>query len=256
MLKMAEAALETAGIDREALPAEVEPVVSTPPRLYQEIARRIDAMIQEGGYADGDRLPAERELAQRLGVSRPSAREAVIALEVAGIVEVRTGSGIYVRMSGSSGHARLQQFLAGDPGPGPYEALEVRRLLEGEAAFRAAARIGARELGELRATIAAMRNDPAPVPRRGDAADRTFHELIAAAAGNSVLAVMVRELWDARTLPLWRRWMERTRTAAMHLERVEEHERVVELLAAHDGPGAREAMHRHIDQVSRRFARG
>jgi DNA-binding FadR family transcriptional regulator len=227
-----------------------------PLRLYQEIARRIEAMIQQGGYRSGDRLPAERELALVLGVSRPSAREAVIALEVAGIVEVRTGSGIYVRMSGPSGHARLRQFLAGDPGPGPYEALEVRRLLEGEAAFRAASRLDTGELAELRATIAAMRDDPAPVPRRGDAADRAFHELIASAAGNSVLAMMVSEVWDARTLPLWRRWMERTRTAAMHLERVEEHQRIVERLAAHDGAGARDAMHHHVDQVSRRFARG
>jgi DNA-binding FadR family transcriptional regulator len=253
---MAEARLETPGIDPATPLAGARRAVGATPRLYQEIARRIEAIIGEGGYADGDRLPAERELAQRLGVSRPSTREAVIALEVAGIVEVRTGSGIYVRLSGSSGHARLQQFLAGDPGPGPYEALEVRRLLEGEAVFRAAARLDVGKLGELRMTIAAMRGDPAPVPRRGDAADRAFHELIASASGNGVLAMMVSEVWDARALPLWRRWMERTRTAAMHLERVEEHERIVERLAARDGPGARDAMHHHIDQVSRRFARG
>lgn len=252
---MAETRLKTSGIDHRTPLAGAERAAGGTPRLYQEIARRIEAIIRESGYADGERLPAERDLARRLGVSRPSTREAVIALEVAGIVEVRTGSGIYVRMSGASGRARLQKFLAGDPGPGPYEALEVRRLLEGDAAFRAAARITAQELAELGATIAKMRDDPAPVPRRGDGADRAFHEQIADASGNSVLAVMVRELWDARALPLWRRWMERTRTAAMHLERVEEHERIVERLAARDGPGARDAMHHHIDQVSRRFAR-
>jgi DNA-binding FadR family transcriptional regulator len=213
-------------------------------------------MIQEGRYQAGDRLPAERELAQRLGVSRPSAREAVIALEVAGIVEVRTGSGIYIRLSGPSGQARLRQFLAGDPGPGPYEALEVRRLLEGEAAFRAVTQLTASQLAGLRATLSAMRDDPGPVPQRGDAADREFHELIAVASGNSVLAMMVHELWDTRALPLWRQWMERTRTAAMHLERVREHELIVERLAARDGPGARVAMQHHIEQVARRFARG
>lgn len=227
-----------------------------PPRLYQEIARRIEAMIQEGGYRIGDRLPAERELAQVLGVSRPSAREAVIALEVAGIVEVRTGSGIYVRLAGAPGQARLRQVLARDLGPGPYEALEVRRLLEGEAAFRAATRITAPQLAALRATLAAMRDDPGPVPLRGDDADRTFHELIATASGNSVLAALVHEVWDVRALPLWRRWMERTRTAEMHLERVREHERIVEHLAARDATGAREAMQQHVDQVARRFARG
>jgi DNA-binding FadR family transcriptional regulator len=252
---MADARLKNARNCHATPLVDGERAVGTPPRLYQEIARRIEAIIQQDGYTDGERLPAERDLAKRLGVSRPSTREAVIALEVAGIVEVRTGSGIYVRISGSSGRARLQGFLAGDPGPGPYEALEVRRLLEGDAAFRAAARINARQLAGLRMTIERMRDDPAPVPQRGDGADRAFHEQIADASGNSVLAVMVRELWDARTLPLWRRWMERTRTAAMHLERVEEHGSILRHLAARDGPGARDAMHQHIDQVSRRFAR-
>jgi DNA-binding FadR family transcriptional regulator len=223
-------------------------------RLYQSIATRIEAILREGGYGPGDRLPPERELAQRLGVSRPSVREAVIALEVAGIVEVRTGSGIYVRLSGPVSDLRLRQLLSSDPGPGPYEALEIRRLLEGEAAFRAATRLATGDLAMLRATLTAMRNDPGPVPLRGDAPDRAFHERIAAASGNSVLAMMVSELWDARMQPLWRRWMERTRTAAMHQERVGEHAEIIEQFETRNAEGAREAMHRHIDAVARRFA--
>src|SRR5581483_9922785 len=187
-------------------------------RLYQDVARRIERMIQEGRYGNGDRLPSERELAQFLGVSRPSTREAVIALELAGIVEVRTGSGIYVRTTGPSGSARLRQFLAGDPGPGPGEALEVRHLVEGEAAFRAATRLDRTGLAALHVRVSAMREDASPVPQRGMAADRAFHEEIANAWSNSVLAAVVRDLWDAQAMPLWQRWMERTRTAAMHLE--------------------------------------
>lgn len=213
-------------------------------------------MLRDGGYGPGDRLPPERELAHRLGVSRPSTREAVIALEVAGIVEVRTGSGIYVRLSGPVSDLRLRQLLSADPGPGPYEALEVRRLLEGEAAFRAATRLTDADLAALRQTLAAMRDDPGPVPLRGDAPDRAFHERIAAASGNSVLAMMVSELWDARMLPLWRRWMERTRTAAMHLERVREHGEIIGYLERRDAEGARAAMQSHIEAVARRFAQG
>ncbi|HTW53131.1 MAG TPA: GntR family transcriptional regulator [Stellaceae bacterium] len=92
------------------------------PRLYQVIARRIDEMIRQGGYAAGDRLPGERELAQRLGVSRPSVREAVIALEVAGVVEVRTGSGVTCGCQRRRGAAR-GDLPGADLGPGPYEAL-------------------------------------------------------------------------------------------------------------------------------------
>jgi DNA-binding FadR family transcriptional regulator len=245
-----------AAADQAAATAGAERPTGASPRLYQMIARRIDEMIRNGGYTIGDRLPGERELAQRLGVSRPSVREAVIALEVAGVVEVRTGSGVYVRSSGPSRNAQRRDFPGADLGPGPYEALEVRRLLEGEAAFRAATRLDARAVAQLCASIEAMRDDPSPVPARGDVGDRAFHELIAIASGNSVLVMMVRELWDARALPLWRRWIERTRTAAMHRERVEEHVWIAERLAARDGAGAREAMHHHIDQVARRFAAG
>ncbi|HEY1934765.1 MAG TPA: FadR/GntR family transcriptional regulator [Acetobacteraceae bacterium] len=229
---------------------------SGPRRLYQDIARRIEIMLRDGGYAPGDRLPPERELAQRLGVSRPSTREAVIALEVAGIVEVRTSSGIYVRIAGPTSDIRLRHLLSGDPGPGPYEALEMRRLLEGEAAYRAATRLTENDSAALREALAAMRDDGGPVADRGNPADQAFHEQIAAASGNSVLAMMVRELWNARALPLWRRWIERTRTADMHLERVREHKQILECLNAGDGDGAREAMHAHIDAVARRFAQG
>jgi GntR family transcriptional repressor for pyruvate dehydrogenase complex len=65
-------------------------------RLYQHIADQIRSLIQSGGFAPGTRLPPERDLAQQLGVSRPSLREALIALEIAGSVEIRQGSGVYV----------------------------------------------------------------------------------------------------------------------------------------------------------------
>jgi DNA-binding FadR family transcriptional regulator len=241
----------------EAGSALVPDARANPPRrLYQDVAARIEAMLRDGCYGPGDRLPPERELAQRLGVSRPSTREAVIALEVAGIVEVRTGSGIYVRLTGPVSDLRLRQLLSADPGPGPYEALEVRRLLEGEAAYRAATRVTAEDLAALRDASAAMRDDTGPVPLRGDVPDRAFHERIAAASGNSVLAMMVRELWEARSLPLWRRWMERTRTAAMHMERADEHAEIIAYFEARDADGARAAMQRHIDAVVRRFAHG
>ena len=68
-----------------------------PHRLYRQIAGQLRDLMVEGEFSVGSRLPAERELAQQLGVSRPSVREALIALEVEGIIEVRTGSGIYVK---------------------------------------------------------------------------------------------------------------------------------------------------------------
>src|SRR5256886_16710896 len=103
-------------------------------RLYRQIADQIAALIEKGEYGKGQRLPPERDLARQLGVSRPSVREAPIALEVEGLVEVRIGSGIYVlgpRADGEAGtpvHAAL----------GPFELLRARGIIESECAALAA----------------------------------------------------------------------------------------------------------------------
>ena len=77
-----------------------------PQRLYRQIAKQIQDLIKSGEFAVGSRLPAERDLATQLSVSRPSVREALIALEVEGVIEVRTGSGIYVKSLGQSSHSQ------------------------------------------------------------------------------------------------------------------------------------------------------
>jgi DNA-binding FadR family transcriptional regulator len=99
----------------------------TPDRLYQRLARRLFDDLAAGRYEVGDRLPAERELAADHNVSRPAVREAMIALEVQGLVEVRIGSGAYVkRLPGRDDH---QGFHAT-----AFELTEARMLIEGEAA--------------------------------------------------------------------------------------------------------------------------
>lgn len=76
--------------------------MTLPKRLYQQIADQVRHLIQSGPYPAGSRLPPERELAQTLGVSRPSLREALIALEIDGTIEIRMGSGIYVLSASKS----------------------------------------------------------------------------------------------------------------------------------------------------------
>lgn len=83
-----------------------------PQRLYRQIAKQIQTLISSGEFAVGSRLPAERDLATQLKVSRPSVREALIALEVEGVIEVRTGSGIYVKSLGKQGHAKSSKHNA------------------------------------------------------------------------------------------------------------------------------------------------
>src|SRR5690349_24165130 len=103
-------------------------------RLYRQIADQIAALIERGEYAVGARLPPERDLAKQLGVSRPSVREALIALEVEGYVEVRVGSGVYVQ--GSCAASKAAETLPEDSGP--FELIKARWLIEAECAALAA----------------------------------------------------------------------------------------------------------------------
>ena len=106
-----------------------------PQRLYQQIAEQLRTLITAGEFTPGSRLPAERDLAKQLGVSRPSVREALIALEVEGWVEVRTGPGVYVQ-DRSNTAARGNPIALNEWGP--LELIRARRVLEGEIASLAA----------------------------------------------------------------------------------------------------------------------
>src|SRR4029079_6951833 len=104
-----------------------------PRRLYRQIADQLAQLIASGEFPAGSRLPAERELAVSLGVSRTSVREAIISLEMSGLVDVRVGTGIFVTTP-PEGASRA----SGDAGPGPFELLAARKLVEGEVAALAA----------------------------------------------------------------------------------------------------------------------
>jgi DNA-binding FadR family transcriptional regulator len=221
-----------------------------PRRLYRQIADQIRDLIEAGEFSRGARLPAERDIAAQLGVSRTSVREALIALEIGGLVEVRGGSGIYV--TATAGMAQ-PLFEHADAGAGPFELLRARRLVEGEVAALAAATIDTPQLALLEETVVAIESGK-DTPER-DRADRLFHLHIAEATHNSVLVQTVRLYWDLRRGPLWRRAVDHFHTTAL-LERViDDHRAIIHTLAARDAEAARSAMHRHLDRVEDEFAR-
>src|SRR5881394_2117410 len=121
-------------------------------RLYRKIARMISDLIAAGEFVPGQRLPGERELAQQLGVSRPSVREALIALEVEGKVEVRVGSGVFVcePRKGTAGSLL-------EPGEGPFELIRARWVVEGETAAIAAEQSTAADRDEMQRAIDELR---------------------------------------------------------------------------------------------------
>jgi len=217
-------------------------------RLYRQIADQIAALIERGEYAVGERLPPERDLARQLGVSRPSVREALIALEVEGFVEVRVGSGVYVV---GPQPAEPPRELATDSGP--FELIKARWLIEAECAAMAAKSATRAQVRAIEHALERMQRERKRNVMPLDA-DREFHLRIAEACGNSALALVVKTLWDQRTGPLFLRLEHHFDTPELWNHAIREHRDIVEAIARHDAAGARAAMRRHMNQAGKRFS--
>jgi DNA-binding FadR family transcriptional regulator len=221
--------------------------VVEPRRLYRQIADQIAGLIAAGEFKPGSRLPAERELATKLGVSRASVREAIISLEIGGLVEVRIGTGIFVTASSAGRRER-------DVGPGPFELLSARKLIEGEIAALAAANASDHDIEGLRETVRRMESNVDDFGVREDS-DRDFHLRLAKASGNGSLELVVEGLWAQRA-ELWGRMQEHFHTTDLARQTIRDHAAIVKAIAAHDASGARAAMRRHIARVVHEFERG
>jgi DNA-binding FadR family transcriptional regulator len=217
-----------------------------PPRLYEQIAAQIEAMIRSEQLPEGAKLPGERELAERLGVSRPSLREALIALETAGLVEVRAGGGTFVRPSRLP---RLVSFADGvDLGPGPLEQFEARRCIETTCAELAARRAGDDEIDELDTALARIRTKIEAGENPADE-HQAFHLRLADAAHNSILANAVRELWRLRREAMWDLLRVRVENPESWRIGLESRAQLLNCLRRRDVPGAREVMAAHFDRL-------
>lgn len=211
-------------------------------RLFQDIADQIVALIREGIFPPGSRLPGERELAERFGVSRVTIREAEIALQAIGKIRIKTGAGVYVSETQPGDEERLPSVSA-------FELTEARALFESEAAALAAPVISEQTLARLDALLEQMAADDGSDDIRATDVDREFHMTIASAAGNAAITHVIKTLWRLRTeLPEVRQ----THESVCHHDsnaRAEEHARVVDALRKHDPQAARLAMRQHFQRL-------
>jgi GntR family transcriptional regulator, transcriptional repressor for pyruvate dehydrogenase complex len=218
-----------------------------PRRLYQEIAMQIRAHIESGEFPVGARLPAERELAKQLKVSRPSVREALIALEVEGLVEVKTGAGVFVC-------ERRRPFPSITSYEGPIEIMLARSLIEGDIAARAATKMRNADIKELERIVKAM--NPSPTDQELCLpSDRAFHLFIAEKAGNNVLVRFVAELFDARHTPLSVQFGKHFENARTWMLAVAEHQEIIKAFVSRDSLAAKLAMERHLHNACKRWTR-
>jgi DNA-binding FadR family transcriptional regulator len=231
-----------------------------PRRLYRQIADQIRELIRAGEFVAGSRLPPERDLAKQLGVSRPSVREALIALEVEGLVEVRIGSGIYIlgpgatvdgdeAARGATGEGEVHALA------GPFELMRARYTIESECAALAAKSAKKTQIAAIEEALNQMHRE-FEHQKQPLAGDRLFHLRIAEATGNGALVAVVKMLWEERMGPLYKRLEHHYDTPALWTAAMAEHRAVLKAIADHDVPGARAAMQRHLNKAYRRFNKG
>ena len=209
-------------------------------RLYHLVAEQIKAQISEGIYPPGSRLPGERELAEQFKVSRVTVREAEIALQALGYIDIKTGSGVYVLDPESRQNQGPRNICA-------FELTEARLMFESEAAALAARHIDDKTLEHLEYLLETMQSTD---PQHAEAtlqADREFHLTIATASGNKAVEHVIENLWNFRTeLPDVKEAhaaiCEREDVAECH----DEHLKVLLALRSRDPSAARLAMQEHF----------
>ena len=217
-------------------------------RLYRQVADQLRSLIDSGEYAVGSRLPTERELAEQPKVSRPTVREALIALEVEGRLRIRVGSGIYVIEPAAVAAPATASVIEG-----PFELLRAREFLESAIAEQAARVATKDDVARIDASLLAMEN----VEHPGEASmvhDRAFHVAIAGSLGNAVLVRVVGELFDQRLNPYFAQLAHYFENPGTWRTALDEHRAVRDAIAAHDPDAAREAMRKHLARSQERFA--
>ena len=208
-------------------------------RLYRGIVDQILTSIDTGEFPVGGRLPSERELAERYSVSRPTIREAVIALEALERVRVKTGSGVYVLKS-TRGWNGIDLSIS------PFELTEARAMIEGEAAALAAVMITREQISELELTLHEMADESTAVYEN---ADKKFHRTISQASGNKMMEAVVDDLWHVRdSSPTVHRAYQSICDTDGNV-RVTEHAEIFEALKVRDVAMARHAMHQHFSRI-------
>ena len=242
-----------------------------PQRLYRQIAEQLRAGMLSGEFAVGSRLPAERDLSKQLSVSRSSVREALIALEVEGWVEVRTGSGIYaldrsninainkiaaeaINTTDNGINESENALLSENKAEwGPLELIRARRVVEGETAAIAALQAKRKDIDAMGKALRMMQTEAADgvLPLDGD---RAFHTAIVQASGNEVLIDTVQSFWDSRRGPIFERLVGYFETLQSWQAAIAEHSAILEAIQAHDAAAARTAMHAHMDKSHARFS--
>jgi len=212
-------------------------------RLYKEIGEKIKQEILKSNMSIGDKLPTERVYAELFGVSRTLVREAFIMLEIEELIEVKKGSGSYLKCQ------PLERPVKHISDVGPFELLQARQVIESAVAACAAQSITKSDLQKLQETLELEEAELHNV-EKANAADREFHLLVAQATQNTLLVDNVLRLWDMRdNNPMWQQLHSRISESSYHGQWLKDHEKVLTQLRKRDSKGAHDAMWQHLENI-------
>lgn len=221
-----------------------------PVRLFEQAVEQIRLLIQKGLLKPGDRLPSENELSQHLDVSRSSVREALRALESKGMIQVRSGSGAFVTHNAvvlSNLNEALLNLLQHQDRV--MQVLQVRSAVERLSASLAAVHISSSELDDLKRNLAQQNS----ILNNGNSSekllilnqlDAEFHQMLSTASRNEIAQEIIRSIMPA---------FPEDNVAIYFVEKahrlVEEHQSILDALAAHDPVASENSMRKHLDRV-------
>lgn len=226
-------------------------VIKNSTRRYLQIAESLAEQVSCGTYREGDKLKTERELAAIYSVSRTTIREALLALEIKGYVEIKVGAGVFVmpRRNWKLGDAAV----GGDEvETGPHEILDLRRVLEARAAYLAAEHVTPEQIKKLQESVDVMEMSIARISAF-NRADEAFHMTIAEMSNNTLLEEYIGDLWARRRGAMWNSWYKPTQSAANRRGTLEDHRLILQSIQGGRPLAAMTAMYVHIDKLVARF---
>ncbi|CAD7561550.1 Hexuronate utilization operon transcriptional repressor ExuR [Citrobacter europaeus] len=219
--------------------------ITEPRRLYQQLAADLKERIEQGVYLVGDKLPAERFIADEKNVSRTVVREAIIMLEVEGYVEVRKGSGIHV-ISNQPKHYVAPDENLEFASYGPFELLQARQLIESNIAEFAATQVTKQDIMKLMEIQEKSRNEKS---FRDSEWDLQFHVQVALATQNSALAAIVEKMWTQRIHnPYWKKLHDHIDLRTVD-NWCDDHDQILRALIRKDPHAAKLAMWQHLENT-------
>ena len=221
---------------------ELGPIKST--RIYEEIVRQVKQLIAEGRLKSGDRLPPERELAEKFVVSRTSVREALRALESLGLIEIRPGEGTFVRQVSLDALVGPLALVMTSQREAIGELFEARRVLEPAIAVLAAGRATPEEIHEMERILEDQAKEIA-AGKTGLAQDAAFHAAIGTAAHNRAITRIAHAIMDLLTQSR----EESLNTPGRPTRSHQDHRRILRAIARRQATAARQAMLDHLVAV-------